>query len=287
VPEVRIAAPRQQAPSSEPFHSWPLPSGKPWAEFHRLDFGYLIRFPELADFVLSDDATTVTCHPVPGTPPGVTDQLYLNQVLPLSLSKQGILVFHASSVEIEEDAVAFVAESGRGKSTLAASFATEGFRFLTDDGLVIRPENNCHYVWPSHPSLRLRPDSEAVLIPPDTASSPASKYAMKSRFLAGPRLAFCSTPRRLRQVFFLGDGSASSITFRRLSGSEVMLRWLRHSFLLDLDERTHLATHFEQLGKLAGDPGHFALDFPRRFDQLAKVRRAIVDHVKGTAPTSS
>jgi hypothetical protein len=47
--------------------------------------------------------------------------------------------------------VVFAAESGRGKSTLAASFAVNGFRFLTDDGLVLEPAGEGYAVLPSHP----------------------------------------------------------------------------------------------------------------------------------------
>jgi ATP-dependent phosphoenolpyruvate carboxykinase len=53
----------------------------------------------------------------------MAQHLCLKQVLPLVLSKQGQRVFHASAVEVEveDGAVVFAAESGRGKSTLAAS----------------------------------------------------------------------------------------------------------------------------------------------------------------------
>jgi hypothetical protein len=122
-----------------PFHTWAFPDGTLWTEFHRADGGYLLRFPQLADFLVSADACTVTCIPVPEVPEGTARHLYLNQVLPLVLSKLGKLVFHASAVEIGSHAVAFVGESGRGKSTLAASFAVSGCRFLTDDGLVVEP----------------------------------------------------------------------------------------------------------------------------------------------------
>jgi serine kinase of HPr protein (carbohydrate metabolism regulator) len=83
------------------------------------------------------------------------EHLYLNQVLPLALSRQGKLVLHGSAVDIGGQGVAFLGESGRGKSTLAASFATEGTRFLTDDGLLLEWVGECCMIIPSHPSIRL------------------------------------------------------------------------------------------------------------------------------------
>ncbi len=278
--ELRIDAAVPQSPLPAPFHAWDLPDGSPWTEFHRDDGGYLLRFPGLADFRLSADAERVSCAPAPGTTDAVVQHLYLNQVLPLALSKQGRLVFHASAVEVDGGAVAFVGVSGRGKSTLAAGFAIEGYRFLTDDGLVVEPAVGGHVALPSHPSIRLWQDSEEALIAPGTPVAPPLSYTSKSRFLAGDRLAFCDDPRTLRRVYFLGDGRPRDVAFRRLSGSEAMIEWVRHSFLLDVEEKPRLASHFDQVAALANEPIHYALDYPRRYDDLARVRAAIVAHAR-------
>ena len=66
--ELTIAAAVPQAPRPAPFHAWGLPDGSPWTEFHREGGGYRLRFPGLADFVVSADATRVRCEPAPGTP---------------------------------------------------------------------------------------------------------------------------------------------------------------------------------------------------------------------------
>jgi hypothetical protein len=275
-----LAAARPQRPMPAPFHAWALPDGTPWTDFHRVGGDYLLRFPELADFRISADGATVTCDPVPSVPDATTQHLYLNQVLPLALSKQGKLVFHASAVETADGAIAFVAGSGRGKSTLAAAFAIAGFRFLTDDGLVVESSEHGHVALPSHPSIRLWKDSEAALIAPGTMSAPALQYTSKSRFLAGEHLEFCGEPRPLHRVYFLGDGSARDVAFRRLSGSDAMIEWVKHSFLLDVEERPRLASHFDQVARLASEVVHFHLDFPRQFDELARVRRAIAEHAR-------
>ncbi len=279
--DFSIVAARSQAPVAiEPFHEWAFPDGTLWTQFYRTDAGYLLRFPGLADFEVSADALGVTCHPAPEASEATSQHLYLNQVLPLVLSKRGKLVFHASAVEVAGGAVAFVAESGRGKSTLAASFAINGWRFLTDDGLVLEEGEDGYRVMPSHPSIRLWEDSQDALIAPGAAMAPALEFTSKARFLAGEGLVFCEQPRPLRRVYFLGDGHAASLKSERLGAAEALVEWVKHSFLLDIEEKPRLAAHFDQVAKLANQPIHYRLDYPRDFKCLARVRQAIVDHVQ-------
>jgi hypothetical protein len=64
----------QQPSVGAAFHTWTFPDGILWTEFHRLDGGYLLRFPSLADFEISADARTVTGFPVPEVPEGTLRQ---------------------------------------------------------------------------------------------------------------------------------------------------------------------------------------------------------------------
>ncbi len=280
MPALRIADACPQSSLPPPFHAWALPDGAVWTEFHRANDGYLLRFPEFADFEVSADGQDVTCVPAPDIPEGALRHLYLNQVLPLALSRQGKLVFHASAVDIGHAAIAFAGDSGRGKSTLAAAFAIAGHGFLTDDGLVLEQGQQDCLVLPSHPSIRLWEDSEAALIRFGTRSATRAHYTSKARFLAGEDLLFCREPRPLRCAYFLGDGSARGIEFRRLTGAEALMEWVRLSFLLDVEEKPGLASHFEGLARLVRQTVHFRLDYPRRYDVLNDVRDAVLGHVR-------
>jgi hypothetical protein len=263
-----------------PFHQWVFPDDTPWVEFFRTKTGYLLRFPELADFRVSLDGFKVTCSPAPHISEETTWHLYLNQVLPLALSKMGKLVFHASVVEVGDSAVAFVGESGRGKSTLAASFAINGFRFLTDDGLVVEAGDDGYLSFPSHPSIRLWQDSQEVLIPSGTETAPVLDFTTKARFLAGKNIIFCDQPRPLQRVYFLGDGSASKLTFERMTAAEAFIELVKHSFLLDVEEKSLLTGQFDQVTKLARQPIYYRLDYPRNFEELTQIRQAIVEHTQ-------
>lgn len=256
-----------------------LPDGLPWTEFHRTEAGYLLRFPGFADYEVSVDGNDVVCHPVPGVSDEATRHLYLNQVLPLALSRQGKLVFHASAVAVAGNAIVFAAESGKGKSTLAASFATSGSPFLTDDGLVIEERAAEYWVAPSHPSIRLWDDSQEALVRLGAPTAEPVPFTSKTRFLAGDEIPFCDEPRPLRRVYFLGDGTSARVSIEQVSKSDALIELVRHSFLLDIEARELIAAHFDRLSRLVAAGICFKLDYPRTYVSLPDVRQAVLEHV--------
>lgn len=275
---VLSEAHKQTPITISPFHVSNLPDGQPWTEFYRTSAGILLRFPKLADFEVSADGALISSRPAPGIPDATVEHLYLNQVLPLALSKAGKLVLHASAVELDSGAVAFLAEAGRGKSTLAAAFATNGWRFLTDDGLVLDPKDNGYLAMPSHPSIRLWRDSHERFLTADAPAAPPISYSSKARLLADSDLKYCNEPRSLRALYCLGCGTASSVSIERLSAAESLVQLAKHAFLLDIEDRKLINTHFDRLADLAERIPCFDLDYPREFSELPGVRRAVVGH---------
>jgi hypothetical protein len=83
------AARAQGSIDAPPFQHW-LVEGVPWATFHRLASSYLVRFPALADFEISGDARHVQAYPNIDVSESTLLHLYLNQILPLAMSQQGV-----------------------------------------------------------------------------------------------------------------------------------------------------------------------------------------------------
>lgn len=274
-----LGARAQPQVANEPFHIWSSPDGTVWTQFHRQDNGYLLRFPDLADFHVAADGRTISVLPVPGVSGGTVEHLYLNQVLPLALSRQGKLVLHASAVEFAGNGVAFIGQSGRGKSTLATSFATTGSRFLTDDGLQLHWLDGHCWIAPSHPSVRLLEDSEQALMTHVANKAPAVDYTNKVRLLADDRIAFCAETQQLRRVYFLGEGDAQTVTIQTMPPVDALMELARNTFLLDTKEQLTLAWHFDELARLTTLPIYFRLDYPRRYECLPQIRAAIIQHV--------
>lgn len=261
--------------ADNPFHTWAFPDGTEWLHFWRVEAGYLLRFPEMAEFTVSREGEVLGVEALNGTSQATLDHLYLNQVLPLAMSRQGRLMFHGSAVEVGDGAAAFLGESGRGKSTIAAAFATRGAGFLTDDGLRVERVGSELLAYPSHPSIRLWDDSQNALVGDAVRLAPEVEYTTKARILADETIRFCDQPRPLRRVYFLDDDGAAKPSIKRLTPSEALVELTKHSFLLDIEERDLIASHFENLVKLVEVPVFRRLDYPRKYEELDAVRAAI------------
>jgi hypothetical protein len=258
-----------------PYYQWVSSDGVVFSTFHRTADGYLLRFPKLADFQIPFDVRCVTCTPELNVPEATASHLYLNQILPLILSRKGKIVLHGSGVAADGYAFGFLGPSGRGKSTLAASFATNGCQFLADDGLVIEPGGSCYLVMPSHPSLRLWEDSEDALLLRDARKSTPVHYTTKSRFIASPELDYCDQPKSLKALYFLAEDSAEELLIRHLDPAAALVNLLKHSFILDVDDRPSIGANFDRLARLANTIACFDLSFPRRYETLPMVTKAI------------
>ena len=264
----------QQALDAEPFHRYTFDDGTVWTEFYRVDDGYLLRFPNLADFEMSASGESVVAYPVAGTDDVTLEHLYINQLVPLALSRQGRPAFHASVVTVPGGSVAFLGKTGMGKSTLAASFALEDAAFLTDDALII-DESRGVRAMPSHASLRLWQDSVEALIPADAPQAGAISFSSKARLLAGDALHYRDEAVPLLAAFVLESNDIETIAIEALTGSNRHMAWVSNSFLLDIRDKDLLARHFDWTHRIADQVPTFSLDYPRDYGILPQVRDAV------------
>lgn len=239
---------RAQPALAAPYHYWTFDDDRVWATFHRVAEGYLVRFPGLAEFEIAADGRGAICRPCSG-------------------------------------ALAFAAASGRGKSTLAAALSRAGAPCLTDDGLMIARRGDVHLAYPGHPSIRLWDDSRAALLDGAVTAAPVS-YTSKARLLSAAGLTYAAEPRSLAAAFFLGEGSAEAIRLRPLAGAEAVAAWVAHAFILDAGDMGTLDRHFDEVAMLAERVPCHLLDYPRRYDALARLRAAVLDASQATESRS-
>ena len=273
-----VAATAQQPVGADPFHRFVFDDGTVWTEFYRENDGYLLRFPDLADFRVSPDGKDVTVHPTGDTDDVTIEHLYINQIVPLALSRQGKPAFHASVVTVAGGAVAFLGRTGMGKSTLAASFALGDAAFLTDDSLIIAEQGDHCFAMPSHASLRLWEDSVEALIREDAAKAAAVSYSSKARLLAGAALTHSDSPIRLLAAYVLQAEEPEDVTIMPLSGSDRHMAWVENSFLLDIEDRDLLAQHFDWTHRISSAVPTFSLDYRRDYGILPDLLDVLAQH---------
>ncbi|HLW78555.1 MAG TPA: hypothetical protein VKU44_03060 [Terriglobia bacterium] len=280
-----LASPAEPRPeASDWFHRWTLPSGADWLAFARHPSGYLLRFPDLGDFLVSTDGISVRCYPAAETPIETIRHLFLDQVLPLVLSRLGRLVVHSSAVLTPAGAVAFVGSTGQGKSTLALSFAQQGFPFLADDCLLLEEQDGRLVAVPSYPGLRLWPETVSQVFEQSPALTQVAHYSGKQRLGPASDLPFSLHPAPVARVYFLAESSEASVnpvvTIEPLSPKEALLSLVRYAYLLDMKDREVLREKFDRLGRLAGMPLFYRLAYQREFTVLPQVRQAILHHLE-------
>ena len=267
---------RPQAEISQlSYDRWLTPDGEIVLSFYRLDEGYLLRFPERADFLVTETAHRVVCTPAPEICPQIITELYFNQVLPLLLNSRGELVLHGSAVSIKGSAVAFIGQSGRGKSTLAATLARDGFPFLTDDGLLLTRKHGAYIAHPNRPYVRLRNDSEKGVFN-EQFVAPVVASEEKNRVISGISLPFADDACPLGELYILGSGECENVVIEPLDPASAFCAYMGHSFILDVEDKALLKGHFGRLAELAESALCFTLDYPRRYEFLPEVSEAII-----------
>jgi hypothetical protein len=261
-----------------PYKSSSLADGTVWLQQFRRTRDFLLRFPGYADFSVNSAATQVCCWPVPNVSQATLDHLFANQVLQLAISQRGTLVLHGSAVRLGQGVIGFLGESGRGKSTLAAHFATAGAPFLTDDGLFVDLSQPSVIVFPGHKSLRLWADSEAQFVGSGAERVGLAEFTQKGRLLANRKLRHSAEPCTLKCLYMLEKNDATRVTIGALPVAAAFIRLVTHSFLLDTGSPHAMKRHFCQLDDLLKRVPVFSLDYPRDYAQLDEVRARIVEH---------
>ena len=279
MPDSTLFPPREQAPfTTPPYHEWPTTVGGYHPIFYRQNNGYLIRFNALVDFAITADATQVNIHPVPGIADCTVEEIYRNLIVPLALGHQQKLVFHASAIEIDDFSVIFVAASGYGKSTLATSFLSHGYRFLAEDGVLLKQQQSGYVVAPGYPSLRLWKDSWDALDVSDNALDSSLTSTGKVQLRAISEDLHCRSSRNLRHVYILGDGITDHVSIDPMSDLDAVANLLRHRFLLDVAHKTVLTRNIRDVSRLARHTTFYQLDYPRSFDVLDEVVGQVTEH---------
>lgn len=215
----------------------------------------------------------IVVDPCPGVDPDLLRMFLLGSALGVLLQQRGFLTLHASAVEIEGGAAAFIGWKGHGKSTTATALQARGHRLLTDDILALdltAPTNPL--VLPGFPQIKLRPDAAAALVAQPEALPRLHPEVNKLAYL--PHDHFSLAPMPLRAIFVLAQGPEPAL--ERVAPQTALLALISHSYALRfLKTAGATADHFQQCSQLCEQVPVYSLQRPYALEAMPQIVRLV------------
>jgi len=183
-------------------------------------------------------------------------ELVTGPAIILLLAQQSIFSLHASGVEIcrqqgQSTNVAFIAESGVGKSTLSIS-AGEYWKQCSDD---ILPVSISQYacLYNDFPQLKL------------------SGFTIENKNILNNNLDY---------IFNITSDVVEDIIIERVQSIDSVLAVIRHTVAARLFEPSLMKKHLEFATALINKVTVYRISYPRDIKQLPVLRKAIIDFIE-------
>lgn len=204
----------------------------------------------------------------------------LGTLLAVLLHQRGYLVLHASAAAIGGEAVIFLGNKGRGKSTMAATLYRRGHQLIADDVVSIRFENGRPMVIPGFPHFKLYPEAISASLGDDHRTLPelAEGYEKRGRRVTD-RFAGKSLP--LRSSYVLGLGPVSKLTL--LEPQTALLTLIANSYMArfgkQLLQGPEACAHLRQCAALLAQTQVYRLERPDSLALLPTVAQLVEEHL--------
>ena len=251
---------------------------KAWWRYQQLpDGATYLRLRDTCEFLIAHDGKRIVCRSLDHANRESLHTYLLGPALSFALLAQGVESIHATAVVIEGEAVAFLADSGIGKSTLAASFLKAGHPVLTDDLMVLKPRGARFLAQPGWPRLKLFPKTAARLGLRLPLLAALNQRTRKSIMLLGAG-DYQNRPVPLRAIYVLRPprSGSRSVAIRRLSARRAFLSLLQGTFNARVRHAERLKRHFQFAGQVAARVPIKTLSYPRDLRLLPRVREAVL-----------
>ncbi len=220
----------------------------------RPDGAHLLRFFNACDAEISADLTQVTVHPVVGADPGIAVVLASGAVLAYLLVRRGHAVLHGSAVATDDGAIAFVAPSGGGKSTMATLLCADGAGLITDDVLRVDldgPHAPVPSVRAGATGLRLRKGAD-TLSELFGAGAPGRHVSADDRQVLTPGGDVPDAVPLLAVVVPFPEHGLDALAVERIDAKQAVFDLLSFPRLLGWRDPAYLSRHLGEVAALVG-----------------------------------
>ncbi|KST67761.1 phosphoenolpyruvate carboxykinase (ATP) [Mastigocoleus testarum] len=202
--------------------------------------------PGIGKFLIQN-GRKILVNPEPGVEIDRLGIVLTGAVLSVILRQRGFLVIHASCVEINGNAVAFMGASGCGKSTIAATFYTHNYRILSDDIMPIKITPNSAIALPSYPSFKLFPKSLISLGEDTKKLSSVTHKSLKLSYNFTQK--FQEKPLNIQKIYVLAKGKQHAI--KNLKPQDAFIELVRHTRAINLmDSSESMSKHLSMCSQL-------------------------------------
>jgi hypothetical protein len=210
----------------------------------------------------------------------VTEQVLrlflLGPALGVLVQQRGLLALHASAVVVGAGVVAFLGDSGWGKSTTAAALHARGHQVVADDVVALDIDTPGRLMaLPAFPRLKLGVAPAAALgydVEMLTVFHPQDKRR-EYRVTKG----FQEKPLPLERIYILADSEREEI--EQLRPKEAFVELVRHSYAIQMLRSVGgSSAHFRQCVRVAESTPIYCLKRPRDLTALPGLARMVEEH---------
>jgi hypothetical protein len=242
-----------------------------------------VRGSEHFEFLISSDGRVILGRSLREESHEPIHTYLLGQALSFALIKQGFEPLHATAVNVDGGAVAFLGESGYGKSSLGAAFVQAGHQILTDDLLVLSERDGRFTAYPGPPRIKLYPEVAGIVLLSHRGGTPIGRTTKLVIPLDEHQVSASAVP--LQAIYVLGPprprgGARKNVTIRRLSKRQACFALLQNPFNTAVTDSKRLSGQFAFATTLAASVPVKCIRYPRTLRLLPAVREAILSDVR-------
>ena len=254
--------------------------GRPPAEdFHRIREDEAIFAPKEAYLAFRGVGTCIVRNGreivvsrLPGSHDADLRLALLGPAIAVLLQQRGFLVLHASVVNVFGRAVAFLGDSGRGKSTMAAALHQRGHSLVVDDLAAVRVGDGEPWVCAGFPQFKLWPDAAAAL-GRDYEALPRLHPDYEKRACRSVDGFTSQQSLPLARIFELSAGTSVAIT--KIPPRDTLLALLRYSYGIEWLHPVSGAAQLHERAELARRVPVARLERPHDLALLSAVVDAV------------
>lgn len=222
----------------------------------------------------------IAVDPDPRAPDEIIRHVIIGPAFNYLLYQRGYFVLHGSTVAVGDVAVAFVGESGMGKTTAATALLSAGHRVLSDDVAAIELGGEGPRVRSGYPSIKLEPAIVDRLDVP--VEEPRRTSPIRDRHFHGLEHEHPDSPVPLKRIYLLADGPEGSIL--PIEPRERILELVRHTYTIPpVEASDEVESNFVQCATLAESVRIRRLRRERNLEKLPRLVELVEEDVDADA----